>query len=366
MISLRSLQIDTNALRLNLNEIRARAGSADIVADLSGDGQGVGLLRMARFLQEEGLGTFAVSEVQDAALLRRSGFSEERILMLRSITNPGQLRELMDAGVIFTLGSYEAGIALNALAGERHTVAEARVRMDSGLGQYGFLPRETDKMLTLYRQMPNIAITGLYTLLASTNILSETQKQYETFMAAAQALQEQGVNTGVLMALDSAALFRGDFGEQNAVCVGSALIGRIPVKAGSGLKKVGVLEASLEELNWLDKGTKIGAGKGVVLKRTTRVAVLDVGWFNGIGTLRPNDRVEPALMGKVKAALAKRTAFAPLFRVNGKRARVLGQIGMTALVLDVTRCNPAPGDTATLEVDPRFIRGVPVRLGEGE
>ena len=365
-MSLRSLQIDKNGLRINLNEIRARAGSADIVADLSGDGQGVGLLRMARFLREEGLGSFAVSEPQDAAMLRRSGFSEERILVLRSITNQGQVRELLDVGVTFTLGSYEAGIALNALAAERHTVAEARVRIDSGLGQYGFLARETDKMLTLFRQMPNIAITGMYTLLSSTNILSETQQQYEDFMTAARTLQAQGVNTGILMALDGAALFRGEFGEQNAVCVGSALIGRIPVKAGSGLAKVGVLEASLEELNWLDKGTKIGAGKGVVLKKTTRVAVLDVGWFNGVGTFRQGDRVEPFLIGKVKSRLARKTAFSPAFRVNGKRARVLGQIGMTGLVLDVTRCNPVPGDTATLEVDPRYIRGIPVKMSEGE
>ena len=89
-----------------------------------------------------------------------------------------------------------------------------------------------------------------------------------------------------------------------------------------------------------------------------------MGWYNGIGLFRPNDRVEPVLVGRVKAALAKRTAFAPIFKVNGKRARVLGQIGMTALVLDVTKCNPAPGDTASLEVDPRFIRGVPVKMTE--
>ena len=363
-MSLRYLQIDKNALRLNLNEIRARAGSADIVADLSGDGQGIGVLRMARFLQEEGLCSFAVSETRDAMTLRQNGFSEERILMLRSITDMAELRDLLDCGVIFILGSYEAGIALNGLAGERRTVAEARVRIDSGLGQYGFLPRETDKMLTLFRHMPGIAITGIYTQLASTNILSETQKQYDSFMAAAQALQGQGVNTGTLQVLDSAALFRGEFGEQNAVCVGSALIGRVPVKAGSGLTRVGILEASLEELNWLDKGTKLGSGKGVTLKKPTRVAVVDVGWFNGIGTLRPSDRVEPALVGRVKAGLARKTAFSPVFKVNGKKARVLGAVGMTSLVLDVTRCNAAPGDTATMEADPRYIRGIPIKLSE--
>ncbi len=361
---MRSLQIDKNALRLNLNEIKARAGSADIVADLSGDGQGVGLLRMARFLQEEGLCSFSVSETQDAVALRQNGFSEERILMLRSITDALQLRELMDCGVIFTLGSHEAGIALNGLAAERRTVADARLRIDSGLGQYGFLPGETDKMLTLFRNMPNITITGIYTQPASTNILSETQRQYDEFMAAAQTLQDQGVNTGILMALDSAALFRGEFGEQNAVCVGSALIGRVPVKAGSGLTRVGVLEAPLEELNWLDKGSKIGTGKGVTLKKPTRVAVLDVGWFNGIGTYRPSDRVEPALVGRFKAGREKKAAFSPVFKVNGKKARVLGQIGMTSLVLDVTRCNASPGDAALLEVDPRYIRGIPVKMTE--
>ena len=363
-MSLRYLHIDKNALRLNLNEVRARAGSADIVADLSGDGQGIGLLRMARFLQEEGLCSFAVSETADALTLRRSGFNEERILMLRSITDPTQLRELMDCGVIFTLGSYEAGIALNSLATERRSVAEARVRIDSGLGQYGFLPRETDKMLTLYRHMPGIAITGLYTRFAATNILSETQKQYDDFMAAAAALQAQGVSTGVLMALDSAALFRGEFGEQNAVLIGPALIGRVPVKAGSGLTRVGMLEAPLEELNWLDKGTKLGPGKGVTLKRPTRVAVLDVGWYNGIGALRPSDRVEPALVGRIKAGRARKAAFNPVFKVNGKKARVLGMVGMCSLVLDVTKCDPSPGDIACLEVDPRYIRGVPVRMSE--
>ena len=361
---MRYLHIDKNALRLNLNEIKARAGSADIVADLSGDGQGVGLLRMARFLQEEGLCSFAVSETQDVVVLRQNGFAEERILMLRSVTDTAQLRELMDCGAIFTLGSYEAGIALNGLAGDRRTVAEARVRIDSGLGQYGFLPRETDKMLTLFRHMPGIAITGLYTRLAATNILSETQKQYDDFMTAASELQSQGVNTGTLMVLDGPALFRGEFGEQNAVLVGSALIGRIPVKAGADLNRVGILEAPLEELNWLDKGAKIGSGKGVTLKKPTRGAVVDVGWFNGIGSFRPSDRVEPALVSRLKSGRAKRAALFPVFRVNGKKAHVLGAMGMCSLVLDVTRCNPAPGDIASLEVDPRFIRGVPVKMTE--
>ena len=138
---MKTLVADKNALRLNLSEIRSRAGNAEIVADLSADGQGLGLLRMAKFLQEEGIESFAVTETRDALSLRRGGFQQAHILMLRSITDVRELQDLIDNGITFTVGSNEAGIALNGLAGELHTVAEARIRVDTGLGQYGFLPR---------------------------------------------------------------------------------------------------------------------------------------------------------------------------------------------------------------------------------
>lgn len=359
---MKSLVIDKGALRANLSEIKSRAGSAEIVADLSGDGQGVGLVRMARFLREEGLGFFAVSETRDAVLLRSNGFAEERILMLPSITDVGQLQDLMDAGVIFTIGSYEAGIALNGLASERSTVAEARVRIDTGLGQYGFLPGETDKILNLYRHMPGLAITGLYAHLSGANIRSATEAQYASFMAAVEALRAQGVETGVVQALDSAALLRCELGEQAAICVGAALVGRLPLKSLGGLTRVGVIEAPLEEITWLDKGVRIGMGSGVELKKPTRVAVLDVGWYHGVGVLRESDRAELRFWRRVQALFSQGGEYTPEIRVRGKRARLLGKVGMAALTLDVTKCECGPGDVAVIEADPRMVRGLPVEL----
>ena len=114
---MKTLVAEKNALRLNLSEIRSRAGNAEIVADLSADGQGLGLLRMAKFLSEEGIERFAVTETRDALSLRRGGFQQASILMLRSITDVRELQDLLDNGITFTVGSNEAGIALNGLAG---------------------------------------------------------------------------------------------------------------------------------------------------------------------------------------------------------------------------------------------------------
>ncbi len=361
---MRILVADKNALRLNLSEVRSRAGSAEIVADLSADGQGLGLLRMARFLAEEGIEHFAVTETRDAVALRKGGFQQARILMLRSITDLRELQELMDHSVTFTIGSNEAGIALNGLAGELHTVAEARIRIDTGLGQYGFLPTETDKLLNLYRHMPGIAITGMYTRMSGVNLKSAAEKQYQDFMSASETLRGQGVEVGTLMALDSCSLFRLEVGEQNAVLVGSALIGRTPLKTGAGLVKVGSIEATLEEVKWLPEGSVIGLGKGQTLKKPTRVAVLDLGWINGIGTLRRSARQELPLLRRLKVFVTPDDRFEPVVKVGGKRVPVLGQTGMTALTLDVTKCECAPNDLAVLDADPRSVRFLPVEMRE--
>ena len=351
---------DKNALRMNLAAVREKAGNAEVVADLSADGQGLGLLRMARFLTEEGIQSFAVTETRDAVNLRRSGFTQEHILMLRSITDGRELRELMECGVTFTIGSNEAAIALNGLSGELHTVAEARIRVDTGLGQYGFLPSETENMLNLFRHMPGIAVTGMYTRMSGVNLKSAAESQYAAFMGAAQALQSQGVDTGILMALDSCSLFRCEAGEQNAVLIGSALIGRTPVKT-PGLVKVGTVETTMEGTKWLPEGTVVGLGKGKKLKKATRAAVVDLGWANGVGVLRRTERQEMPLMAWRKLLIGK---FEPTFRINGKRVKILGQVGMNGLLLDVTKCECAPGDRATLDVDPRMLKGIPVELRE--
>jgi len=361
---MKTLVADKNALRANLNEIRSRAGNADVTADLSADGQGLGLLRMAKFLSEEGVTHFAVTETRDALQLRRGGFHQEHILLLRSITDVRELQDLIDNSVTFTVGSNEAGIALNGLAGELHTVAEARVRIDTGLGQYGFLPTETDKLLNLYRHMPGLAITGMYTRMSGVNLKSAAEAQYQTFLGVAETLRGQGVDVGTLMALDSCSLFRLEAGEQQAVLVGSALIGRTPVKTGANLAKVGTLEITPEEVKWLPEGTVLGLGKGKRLKKPTRVAVLDLGWFNGVGTLHRSERQELPLLRRIQGFLNPADRFEPVVRIGKKQVRVLGQVGMTGLVLDVTKCELAPGEVAVIDADPRTLHALPVEIRE--
>ncbi len=57
-------------VKVNLAAIRRRAGDAEIIADLSGGGQGMGLVGAAKLLREEGIRCFAVTN-------RRRGSAQE-------------------------------------------------------------------------------------------------------------------------------------------------------------------------------------------------------------------------------------------------------------------------------------------------
>ena len=97
---MKTLVIEREAVKNNIGVIKERAGEAVIYAVLTGDGQGAGLVELARLLREEGIGRFAVSEPAEAAALRRAGFVEEEILMLRPTVDRAELEQLIDLNVV--------------------------------------------------------------------------------------------------------------------------------------------------------------------------------------------------------------------------------------------------------------------------
>ena len=92
---MRKLVMEKAAIKHNLSVIKGKADGAVIYGVLSGDGGGAGIVPLARILRDEGIGRFAVSEVAEVAALRKAGFVDEEILMLRSTTDRSELEELL-------------------------------------------------------------------------------------------------------------------------------------------------------------------------------------------------------------------------------------------------------------------------------
>jgi alanine racemase len=351
---MKNLVIDRRIVRNNLRAVKERADGAAIYADLSANASGMGLLATARLLRDEGIHDFAVSDPRDAALLRQNNFHEERLMMLRSTADPDELTELIDLGVICTVGSYDAAVALNGIAEERKTIAEVQVKIDTGLGRYGFQPTELDRIAAIYRYMSSLAVIGTFTTFsASWRSKKLTLAQLDAFNLALDKLTEMGLEPGAAHACDSAALFHYDFGRMDAVRVDTALTGRVPGKAIPELSRVGYIEAGVEEVGWFPKGHRVGEERSIVTKTAAKIAVLSVGYYHGFGVERLSRA--PTLRNVLRAGNNK------LFvKINGQRARVLGDVGLLHTMVDVSKIDCTVGDIALMDVDPVNVKGLPI------
>ena len=336
---MRKLIIDKSAVKHNLSVIKDRAAGAAIFGVLTGDGGGAGIVPLAQLLRAEGIGRFAVSEVKEAEKLRQAGFVDEEILMLRSTTDREELERLVDLNVVCTISSVDTGMALNAVAENRSTVAEAHLQVDTGI-------------LLAYRSLPNVALSGIYTQLHAAKLKDvQAQQQLEQFSQVLDVIHKAGFETGLVHAAGSFALLHNDGARLDAVRAGSAILGRCRRTKDDRLKTVGYGEVPLAEVRWLPKGHIIGTDRPIVLKKPTRVAVLPVGYQNGYGVTRPRESGFWAFFH------AWRRNKHRTVRIGDQRAKLLGPVGAGASLLDVTNLKCSSGDLAIFDLDPLFAKG---------
>lgn len=350
---MKRLVIDRQAVVNNLETVRKKVGKTGMYAVLTGDAYGAGLLEMAGLLHEHGVTRFAVSEPGDAEKLRKAGLVEEEILMLRSTVNRQELEQLLDLNVVCSIGSSEAGMALNSLAESRSTVAEAHVQVDSGMGYGGFVSGELDKIVAAFQNLQNVAISGIYTQFQSSSTNEKAiATQLDEFTQVVKQVQSGGFETGTVHAAGSFSTLRYDFARFDAVRVGSALLGRCKRTKNDGLQRVGFCEATIEDIRWLPAGHTVGYEHPVKIKKPRRVATLAVGYQNGLSVTRPRR------LGLLARLFPKKTDDLAV-RVGSQKAKVIGRVGAIETLIDVTNLKCSAGDWVQIELDPMYARDMP-------
>ena len=350
---MRKLIMEKAAIKNNLAVIKDKADGAVIYGVLGADGGGAGIVPMAHILRDEGIGRFAVGEVSEAAALRRAGFVDEEILMLRATTDRAELEQLLELDVVFTVSSVDTGLALNALAESRSTVVEAHIQVDTGMGFGGFLVSEPEKVLLAYRSLPKVALSGIYTQLhADRKRDPETEAQLEQFQSVLETIHAAGFETGVVHAAGSFALLHNDKTRLDAVRAGSAILGRCRRTRGDKLEQVGYAEVPLAEVRWLPKGHTLGAAhKPLVLKKPTRIAVLPAGYVHGFGVSPIRETGLFALWRRLRAERKRRV------KIGNQKVKILGGIGTSETILNVTDIKCSAGDVAVFDIDPLYAKG---------
>lgn len=352
--------VDTAALEHNIQTLRSHGKDTVIWGVVKGNGYGLGCVEMAQILLEQGVDHFAVTEVAEVQALRHAGFRDNPILMMENTACYREIQELMDFDAIFSIGSAADAEAVNKIAAARGSVAQAHVKIDTGMGRFGFLPEQMEEILGLYQGCQNIAFTGIYTHFLNSGDETVTRNQFGAFQRVVEGICRAGYETGMVHCCNSTAFWKYPDMHCDAVRIGSAILGRVGYASQAGLKKIGYCRALVEQVRTIPAGHTVGYGGGWKAKRETKIAVIPVGYFHGFAVDRGYDlwRWQDCLRGVLRYIKAWIQRKALYVSIGGKNCRVLGHVGMVNLVADVTGLEVKPNDEAVVEINPLLVKGM--------
>ena len=343
--------IDGKKLDENIETIKKKAGT-EIIGVVKGNGYGFGMSELALILARHGIKCFAVTEISDISELRQV-LPEQDILVMRSTCVKAECEEIAKHNATACIGSLEAARVMNEVAKELGTKVKCNLKIDTGMGRYGFLPSEISKAVKCY-EYENLEFTGAYTHFPTAFLNNgATKAQLEVFKDTMKKISEKVGDVGTLHCANSPALFNFDGVSLDAVRIGSAFTGRLIAYKKTGLNRIGRLEAEIVDTKTVPKGYTISYGGAYTTKRETKIAVIPFGHYDGFG-LTQEDEVHDfaSVLRAIKRMLKKERL---TVTVNGKQYPIIGHIGLDHCTIDITDSDVKAGDTVVADISPLLV-----------
>lgn len=310
------IEIERAALRHNIEVLQKRLppGCA-LMPAVKADAYGHGAVTVARECQKMGVNAFCVAALTEGIALRRHGIPGE--ILILGWTDPQQAHLLHEYRLTQTVVDLAYARELN----RQGKPINAHIKIDTGMHRLGIHWEHRDEMTQVFH-CKNLHITGAFTHLCADNMAAE---QGRRFYQVTAWLKAQGYVIPKVHLLASEGLLRhpelgGDYAR-----VGMGLYG-----IGSGeLWPVLSLKARVAQVRELPAGESAGYGLRFTAQQPSRIAVLTIGYGDGL------PRSLSCGAGHVL--------------LHGKRASIVGMICMDQTLVDVTEIPEiSSGDTAVV------------------
>lgn len=343
--------IDKKLLEENIKLIKDKAG-VPLIGVVKGNGYGFGIKEFSTILKENGIKTFAVTEVDDIAELKEV-LDNEDILVMRSTCIEDEARLVAENGCIATIGSLNSATVMDKVSKDLGVKTKCYLKIDTGMGRYGFMPSEVESAIRCY-DFENLDFIGAYTHFSSAFTNTElTKTQLALFKDTMAQIEKAGKNVGILHAANSPALLNVSDVCLDSVRVGSAFTGRVITQNKTKLNRLGRLEAEVIEIKTVPAGYSVGYNGLYKTKRETKIAIVPIGHYDGFGLTKEKEIADlRSVLSQLKKYLNKKQMYV---KIEGRMYSVIGEIGLSHTAVDVTGSDVKIGDTASVDISPLMV-----------
>jgi len=315
-------EIDLDALAANYRLIRDRvAPGVKVLAAVKANAYGHGASECARRLESEGVDWFGVALPEEGIELRQAGITKP-VLCFGGIWN-GQERACLQFKLTPVVYRGDIVQSLDRAANEMGLIADAHVKIDTGMGRLGVRPDSVSEFCEGLGEFKNVRIDGLMTHLAAADDDAHeqfTKAQLDRFQAAVTLFRDRGFTPTFIHAANSAAAFGFKQSWGNMIRPGGTLYGFSrdvlpPHVDPPPLRPVMSLHSRIILLKKVPKGEKLGYGCTFETQRDSMIATIPIGYDDGYSRALSN-------RGRVI--------------VRGKFVPVVGRVSMDLTLIDVT------------------------------
>lgn len=314
------VEIDLAALERNLKLIRATLPPhIKYVAVVKADAYGHGLPQVAARLMHAGADLFGVANIAEAMTIRE--LSADWPVLLLSPVLPDEDRYLAEFDLAATVSSMDEVNRFDAIGRSSANPVAVHLKIDTGMGRLGVWHPQSPELYAAVRSASGLRLAGIFTHFSSADDdLSFTAEQRRLFLTTLSGLP--GFDpTGLFIHADNSAGLEStpDQSVFNAVRVGLLQFGVLPhphsMLARVHAEPVLSFHTRVGLVKQLPAGTGVSYGRTLKLTRDTRVAVLTVGYGDGL-----------ARAGSNRSQVL----------INNRRCPVLGRITMDQTIVDIT------------------------------
>ena len=316
------LYIDLAKLERNFHYLRSKLSKkTEVIAVVKAHAYGLGDYEIASFLESLGVQHFWVADFEEGISLREKGIKGSII-----IANPGS--KSVEEINAYNLEAVIYNFRLLELYSNQKKTFNIHLKLNTGMNRYGFNTDDLDDVLTILQDNPQLKVKTVCSHLAASDEKEKdgyTHCQIELFEKLTNKLQKELKTPFKRHILNTNGVLRHPQNQMEMVRMGIGLYG---VSDDENLKQICRLDSAISQIRNIKKGEKIGYRNAFEAPCDMRIAVIPVGYADGLNRKLGDGK------GKVL--------------VDNKECAILGHVSMDSFVADISDTNAQEGDIATI------------------
>ena len=331
-----NLEINKENLRKNLEKIRSI--NKNIICVIKDNAYGLGIGNILPILLENNCNYFAVAYSDEALKIREilKNFEKEKKLkflenrkikiMALNYIKPKKLEYAIENDVELTVFNFSQLSDYLKILEEsfENTVLKIHIKVNSGMNRLGFNGSEILELIEKIKKYEinsknnKLEIISIFSHISDAENQIETEKQVEKYENILKIFDKNNVKYQYKHLQASPLLFK--YGEKynyDFARVGMALYGMEPLSYDVGLFDVITVKSQIINIRNVKKNDKISYGSKGVVKRDSKIGIVSIGYAHGLQKQIENSQEAYVL-------------------VNGKKAKIVGEICMDMIFVDLT------------------------------